>query len=174
MTISFTVNGQLQEVDDARAGEKLLDYLHDDLDLTGTKFCCGMGVCRACTVAVTKAPNPNAEPVISCSTALATIDGAEVVTVEGVSQGDALHPVQQAFLDNFAFQCGYCTPGFVMASKIFLDWLETATIREDRLDAAIEDAIGDHICRCTGYVRYFEAVKQTALAVMRDADGVRQ
>lgn len=169
MTITFSVNGAAQSVDDSRAGEKLLDYLHDDLNLTGTKFCCGMGVCRACTVSVTKAPNPNAEPVISCSTALATLDGTAITTVEGVASGTELHPIQKAFLEHFAFQCGYCTPGFVMASKIFLDWMQTAPIREDELDAAIDDAIGSHICRCTGYVRYYEALKETALAVLRDA-----
>lgn len=171
MTISFSVNGQPQEVDDSRAADKLLDYLHDDLGLTGTKFCCGMGVCRACTVSVTKPPNRAAEPVVSCSTALSTIDGTDVTTVEGVSSGETLHPIQTAFLKNFAFQCGYCTPGFVMASKILLDWVEATKqqgipITDADLNEAIDDAIGSHICRCTGYVRYFEAVKSTALDVL--------
>lgn len=166
MSITFTVNGALQSVDDSLADMKLLDYLHETLNQTGTKFCCGMGVCRACTVSMTKAPNRNAEPVVSCSTALASIDGADITTIEGVSHDGELHPIQAAFLENFAFQCGYCTPGFVMASKIFLDWLQTAEVREDQLDAAIEDAIGSHICRCTGYVRYHEALKSTALAVI--------
>ena len=166
MSISFTVNGVVQNVDADKADMKLLDYLHEHMNKTGTKFCCGMGVCRACTVSMKKAPNRNAEPVVSCSTALATIDGADITTIEGVSNDGELHPIQAAFLENFSFQCGYCTPGFVMASKIFLDWLQTAPVREDQLDAAIEDAIGDHICRCTGYVRYQEALKKTALAVM--------
>ena len=166
MSISFTVNGVQQTVPDDQADMKLLDYLHETMNKTGTKFCCGMGVCRACTVSMTKAPNPNAEPIVSCSTALATIDGADITTIEGVSDGTDLHPIQTAFLENFSFQCGYCTPGFVMASKIFLDWLQLAPVREDQLDAAIEDAIGDHICRCTGYVRYQEALKTTALQVI--------
>jgi len=165
MTITFKVNGVKHHVEDARAGEKLVDFLHDDLNLTGTKFCCGMGVCRACTVSLVKPPSTSAEPIISCSTALGFVDGGDITTVEGVSGKDGqLHPVQIAFLDNFAFQCGYCTPGFVMASKIFLDWLQTQNVlSEAQLDKAIEDAIGDHICRCTGYVRYFEALKETAL-----------
>lgn len=166
MSISFTVNGVPQTVDDDQADTKLLDYLHETMGKTGTKFCCGMGVCRACTVSMTKAPNRNAEPIVSCSTALASIDGGDITTIEGVSNDGELHPIQAAFLENFSFQCGYCTPGFVMASKIFLDWLETATVREDQLDGAIEDAIGDHICRCTGYVRYHEALKATALSVI--------
>jgi aerobic-type carbon monoxide dehydrogenase small subunit (CoxS/CutS family) len=167
MTITFTVNGVRQNVPDDAGEHKLLDYLHDMTpSLTGTKFCCGMGVCRACTVSMTKAPNSNAEPIVSCSTALSTINGADITTIEGVATDGELHPIQTAFLENFSFQCGYCTPGFVMASKIFLDWLQTAPVREDQLDAAIEDAIGDHICRCTGYVRYQEALRKTALSVI--------
>ena len=107
-----------------------------------------------------------AEPVISCSTALATLDQTEILTIEGVSSGETLHPIQTAFLENFAFQCGYCTPGFVMASVIFLDWLQSAQIGEDELDNAIDEAIGPHICRCTGYVRYYEALRATALEVI--------
>ncbi len=167
MTISFMVNGELREVSDDQGSDKLLDYLHDEMGLTGTKFCCGMGVCRACTVSVSKGPNKSTEPVISCSTALATLDQTSITTIEGVSSGETLHPIQTAFLENFAFQCGYCTPGFVMASVIFLDWLQTAKISEEELDNAIDEAIGPHICRCTGYVRYFESLKATALEVIK-------
>lgn len=166
MSISFKINGKQHQVHKDLAGEKLVDYLHDELNLTGTKFCCGMGVCRACTVSLTKPPSTSAEPIIACSTALAYVDGGEVTTIEGVAGKDGeLHPIQDAFLKNFAFQCGYCTPGFVMASTIFLDWLDTQkAITEAELDKAIDNAIGDHICRCTGYVRYFEALKTTAKA----------
>lgn len=167
--ISFTVNGRTQQVDDALGDDKLVDYLHDQLNLTGTKFCCGIGVCRACTVAVTKPPSLAASPVIACSTSLASLDGCAITTVEGVSQGPDLHPVQEAFLHDFAFQCGYCTPGFVMASKIFLDGLAVRPVAPDQLDAAISDAIGAHICRCTGYVRYYQALRRTAVAVMGGA-----
>ncbi|GFE64112.1 (2Fe-2S)-binding protein [Litoreibacter roseus] len=171
MSISFSVNGVVQTVGAERGDEMLLDYLHEDMNMTGTKFCCGMGICRACTVSVVKAPNPNAVPVISCSTALATLNGTDITTVEGVASGDDLHPIQTAFLENFAFQCGYCTPGFVMASKIFLDWLATAPVTEDELDDAIQNAIGDHICRCTGYVRYYEALRKTAQDVLAAKEG---
>jgi aerobic-type carbon monoxide dehydrogenase small subunit (CoxS/CutS family) len=166
MSIEFTVNGQPQEVPDSRGEDRLIDFLHDDLNLTGTKFCCGIGVCRACTVAVAKFPNPTETPVVSCSTALATLAGSKITTIEGVSQDGDLLPVQQAFLSNFAFQCGYCTPGFVMAAKIFLDQLAVAPTPPPDLDAAIQHAIADHICRCTGYVRYAQALKQTAEAVI--------
>ena len=173
MSIQFTVNGQPQEVPDARGEDRLIDFLHEDLNLTGTKFCCGIGVCRACTVAVAKSPNPTESPVVSCSTALATLAGCEITTIEGVSRGPVILPIQQAFLTNFALQCGYCTPGFVMAAKIFLDELAVAPSPPPDLDAAIQRAIGDHICRCTGYVRYAEALKQTAQAVL-DAKEVVQ
>ncbi len=166
MTISFTVNGIPQEVDDSRAEDRLIDYLHDDLNLTGTKFCCGIGVCRACTVTVSKPPNPVPSPVISCSTVLATIDGSAVSTIESVAQDGMLDPVQQAFLGHFAFQCGYCTPGFVMAARLFLDQLAVNPVPADQLEDAIHDAIGAHICRCTGYVRYYQALRPLAEAVL--------
>lgn len=170
MSITFTVNGNLNDIDDSRGDERLLDYLHETLDLTGTKLCCGIGVCRACTVSVAKGPNAAEEPVIACSTALSTLNGARITTVEGASNGETLLPIQQAFLDHFSFQCGYCTPGFVMASKIFLDWLKTApTMTDQQLDDAIANAIGEHICRCTGYVRYYQALKQEAMAVISKA-----
>lgn len=171
MTIRFTVNGQSHEIDIARGEDRLIDFLQEDLNLTGTKFCCGIGICRACTVAVSKPHSPVETPVIACSTPLALLDGCAVTTIEGVSQGDALLPVQEAFLRHFSFQCGYCTPGFVMASKIFLDDLASSLPPED-LDAAISAAIGDHICRCSGYVRYVTALRETALAVLAEREGL--
>lgn len=165
MSIRFTVNGQPQQVADARGKDRLIDYLHYDMNLTGTKFCCGIGICRACTVAVSKPPNPVGSPVISCSTALSTLAGCAVTTIEGVSSCAALLPVQEAFLRRFSFQCGYCTPGFVMAAQLFLDGLAEGPTPPD-LDGAILTALGDHICRCSGYVRYAEAVRETALAVI--------
>ncbi|MBN9889284.1 (2Fe-2S)-binding protein [Salipiger abyssi] len=162
--IAITVNGTAYQLDDSRSGDRLIDFLHDDLNLTGTKFCCGIGVCRACTVQVSKPPNPAPSPVISCSTALGTLDGSEIATIESVANDGVPDPVQQAFLDNFSFQCGYCAPGFVMAARIFLDGLRAQPIPEGEIDGAMMEAIGSHICRCTGYVRYFEALKPLALA----------
>ncbi len=159
MSFSLTINGTTHRVNEAQAGTRLLDFLHDTANLTGTKRCCGIGICRACTVAVQKAGNGFTEPMIACSTPLALLKGARITTIEGVATGDRLSAIQQAFLDHFAFQCGYCTPGFVMASEVFLDWLKTASVTEAELDALIENAIGDHICRCTGYIRYYEALK---------------
>lgn len=172
MILSFTINGAPQQVDASRAAETLLDYLHDDMNLTGTKLCCGIGVCKACTVSVTK--GPSVTPMISCSTPLSVLDGTEIRTIEDIAQGGTLSPIQQEFLSNFSFQCGYCAPGFVMAATVFLDQVARSPIREDQLDQAIADAIGEHICRCTGYVRYYEAVRKVARDVMaQTAEGVK-
>lgn len=162
--ISFQVNGADQQVDDSRGTDTLLDYLHEDLNLTGTKLCCGIGVCRACTVSVSK--DGIAAPTIACSTTLTFLEGTQIKTVEDVAEGDDLAPIQQAFLEHFSFQCGYCTPGFVMAATVFLDELARAPIDVSDLDSAIKDAIGDHICRCTGYVRYYEALREVAVQII--------
>jgi aerobic-type carbon monoxide dehydrogenase small subunit (CoxS/CutS family) len=166
MTITFTVNRVSHQVDPSRGDDRLIDFLHDDLNLTGTKFCCGIGICRACTVSSVRPPNRAATPIISCSTALSMIDGAEITTIEGVAPAGTLLPIQEAFLHEFAFQCGYCAPGFVMAAQIFLDELRAAPVARQDLDRAIETAIGSHICRCTGYVRYYEALRKTAETVL--------
>ena len=164
MSISFTINGKPYSVDDIRSADTLLDYLHEDRDLTGTKLCCGIGVCRACTVSVAKGPSTSA--MISCSTPLSVLDGTHIRTIEDIANDDQLSDLQEAFLKHFSFQCGYCTPGFVMAATVLLDQLKKSPIEPEQLDQAITQAIGDHICRCTGYVRYFEAVKATALELM--------
>ncbi len=160
--ISFHVNGDPFEVSEDRGTEVLLDFLHADLNLTGTKLCCGIGVCRACTVSVTKGDTLAATPTIACSTPLSLLDGTHVRTVEDVAEGDALAPIQQAFLDHFSFQCGYCAPGFVMAATVFLEGLARNPVAVDALDGAIEDAIGAHICRCTGYHNIVQAVLAAA------------
>ena len=169
MSIQFEVNGVVQEVDEARGAETLLDYLHDDLNLTGTKLCCGIGVCRACTVAMEKDGAKSA--IISCSTPLSVLDQTSIQTVEDVADGDTASPIQEDFLTNFAFQCGYCAPGFVMAATVFLDQVARSNIRADQLDAAIEDAVGQHICRCTGYVRYYEAILGRAQQILAEKGG---
>ena len=166
MSFPITINGTRHQVDVSLSSIKLLDYLHEVTNLTGTKLCCGIGICRACTVSVRKAGNDYAEPMIACSTPLNLLSGADITTIEGVAEGDRLSAIQQAFLDNFAFQCGYCAPGFVMASEVFLNWLQTAQVNEAELDGLIENAIGDHICRCTGYIRYYDALREVAVNML--------
>jgi aerobic-type carbon monoxide dehydrogenase small subunit (CoxS/CutS family) len=141
-----------------------VDFLRDDVSLTGTKFCCGIAVCRVCTVAVQRVPGAHWEAIRSCTTPLGAINGQNVLTVEGLAKDGELHPLQTAFLENFAFQCGYSAPGFLMASYCLLDKLRRSPIPREDVDDAIQEAVGQHICRCTGYVRYHRAIRQVILA----------
>lgn len=146
---------------------KLIDLLHEDLGLTGTKFCCGLGLCQACTVLTRSAPSALPEPIRACVTLVSALDGQHIDTVEGVASPQALAPVQQAFLKHFAFQCGYCTPGFVMATLALLARLKAQPVALAKLDEAIEAALGAHVCRCTGYARYHAAARELALPLLQ-------
>lgn len=163
MKISITVNGTLREADVA-PDLPLVNFLQDQLDLTGTKFCCGIGVCRACTVAVWRTPQSLPNVLLTCVTKAADIDGQSIRTVEGLAGNGRLTPLQQAFLDDYSFQCGYSTPGFLMAGEVLLEQLKASPVPLSRVDETIMNAVGDHICRCTGYVRYHAAIKRVILA----------
>ncbi|MEM7306269.1 MAG: (2Fe-2S)-binding protein [Planctomycetota bacterium] len=156
--VQLTVNGVRHEAE-VSTTTRLVDFLQDELGLTGTKFCCGIGVCRACTVASRNAPEAPRVPMLSCSTPVAAVDGYEIDTVEGLGSAEDLSPLQRAFLEHFSFQCGYCTPGFLMAATLLIERLQNDPVAEDEIDAAIAEACGEHICRCTGYVRYYEAMR---------------
>jgi aerobic-type carbon monoxide dehydrogenase small subunit (CoxS/CutS family) len=161
--VSVTINGAVHERV-VPADLSLLDFLQEDLNLTGTKLGCGIGVCKGCTVAVRRVPSAQLVPMLACSTPAVNLDGQSITTVEGLAGGGALTPLQTTFLEKFAFQCGYCAPGFLMAAHILLDQLRAAPVSRDKLDATIAEACSEHICRCTGYVRYYEAIRQVALA----------
>ena len=128
----------------------LLDLLRDTLGYKGVKICCNTGECGACTVLF------NGKPVNSCVVLGADAAGAEIVTVEGLAEGDKLHPVQQAFIDTAAVQCGYCTPGFIISVKALLDRTRNPTAEE------IEEAVSGNICRCTGYAKIVDAIHLAA------------
>jgi aerobic-type carbon monoxide dehydrogenase small subunit (CoxS/CutS family) len=147
--ITLTVNGREQSVS-GPPERLLLDVLREDLQLTGTKYGCGEGECGACTVLL------DGRPVHACRTEIGAAAGKTVVTVEGLAKGEVLHPVQQAFLDEGAFQCGYCTPGMVMAVVALLDFKPKPT------DAEILAAMNGHICRCNGYPKILRAVHRAA------------
>jgi aerobic-type carbon monoxide dehydrogenase small subunit (CoxS/CutS family) len=163
ITFQIRVNGKLTEPRQVAADLPLIDFLQDELGLTGTKLCCGIGICRACTVAVRNLPQAAAVPLLSCSTPVSAVNGQEVRTVEGLAGSNGPSPLQQSFLDHFAFQCGYCTPGFLMAATILVERLRARPIPRRQCDAAIAEACGQHICRCTGYVRYHQAIRQVLL-----------
>src|SRR3970040_600130 len=128
----------------------LLDFLRDTLGYKGVKICCNTGECGACTILF------DGKPVNSCVVLAADAGGAELVTVEGLAEGDRLHPVQQAFIDTGAVQCGYCTPGFIISVKALLDRSKNPTLEE------IEEAVSGNICRCTGYAKIVEAIEIAA------------
>jgi aerobic-type carbon monoxide dehydrogenase small subunit (CoxS/CutS family) len=165
-TIDFdvTINGETLRRSGLDADLKLVDFLREELGLTGTKFCCGIAVCRVCTVAVQRVPGGHQEAMRSCTTPISDLNGRFVTTVEGLAKDGELHPLQKAFLEHFAFQCGYSAPGFLMASYCLLDKLKRSPIPRGDVDAAIDDAVGQHICRCTGYVRYHRAIRQVILS----------
>lgn len=162
--ISITVNGADRRLRAIPADLTLLDLLHEEFSLTGTKFGCGIGMCRACTVAVRHAPGAPLEAVRACATMTVSLDGKEVTTVEGLAPAGELMPLQQTFLETFAFQCGYCTPGFLMAAFVLLDRLRETPVEKAQLEPEIERACGEHVCRCTGYRRYHEAIRSVIAA----------
>ena len=161
--VQFHVNGQAVDKK-VPTDLPLVDFLHEQLGLSGTRLCCGIGICKACTVAARRVPSSQAQPMLACSTPVALLQGQSITTVEGTGSMEKPSAVQQAFLDHFAFQCGYCTPGFVMATEMLIERLRAQPIHRDQLDAAIEDAVGQHICRCTGYARYHQAIRAVVLA----------
>jgi len=145
----FRVNGEEREI--AFAPHKtLLEVLREDLGLTGTKHGCELGECGTCTVLV------NGEPILSCLALAQAHCGQAIDTVEGMANGPALHPLQDAFAVLGAAQCGYCTPGFLLTAKALL----AANPRPTR--AEIADALAGNLCRCTGYLKIFEAVELAA------------
>ncbi len=143
--IELKINGDLYEVaiDPRRT---LVEVLRDDLDLTGTKESCGDGDCGACTVIM------DGKPVNSCLTLALEAQGKDILTIEGLAQNGQLHPVQQAFIDHFAVQCGFCTPGMILSAKALLD--RNPHPSEDE----VRKAISGNLCRCTGYVKIVEAI----------------
>lgn len=162
--VTFSVNGQRVTAPAGELDLPLVDFLQEDLGLTGTKFCCGIGVCRACTVAVRRHKDAPLETTLACSTTIGSLQGVDIITIESQARHGQLSPLQEAFLREFAFQCGYCTSGFLMAAVTLAENLQMSPVPEEQLDQEIEKALGEHICRCTGYVRYYSAVKKVLLA----------
>jgi len=156
MLVRFKVNGDPVEVR-LKTGDRLLvDVLREELQLTGTKHGCGIGACGTCTVLI------DGEPAASCLQLAALCDGADIRTVEGLASGGILHPVQQAFVNKAALQCGICTPGHVMQACALLQKSPDPTDEEIRASA---DSV---YCRCTGYARIIEAYRE-AIALAHEA-----
>lgn len=144
--ITFIVNNKAYEIAVA-PNRTLTQVLREDLNLLGTKEGCGIGDCGACTVIL------DGRPVNSCLVLAVQANGSEIQTIEGVAEGKKLHPVQQAFVDNGAVQCGFCTPGMVLSAKNLLERNPKPTEME------IREALSGNLCRCTGYQKIVEAVQ---------------
>jgi len=144
--ITTSINGRERELV-VKSNQTLLECLRDDLRLKGTVEGCSVGVCGSCTVLM------NGKPVSSCLVLASNIEGQEIVTIEGLSRGGELDPVQQAFLDHQAFQCGFCTPGMIMATKGLLNENPNPS------EAEVRDYLSGNICRCGTYVEVMAAIK---------------
>ena len=148
-TVRLTVNGKEYE-SLVEVRKTLADFIRDELDLTGTHLGCEHGVCGACTILF------NGDSIRSCLMLAVQADGANLTTVEGLAQGEKLHPLQEAFQENHALQCGFCTPGMLMTAYAFLQ--ETPNPTEDQ----VKEGISGNICRCTGYAPIVQAILQTS------------
>src|SRR6184192_4779114 len=157
--VALNVNGESREAL-VPVHKTLLEVLREDLGLTGTKHGCELGECGTCTVLV------DGEPVLSCLALPADLDGREILTVEGMAEGGRLHPLQQAFAELGAAQCGYCTPGILLTAKALLGE-DPAPTRQQ-----IREALAGNLCRCTGYTKILDAVELAALRMTRDSPTV--
>ena len=149
MVLSFTVNGEPADVAVA-PNTTLLEVLRQDLGFMGVKEGCSEGVCGSCTVLM------NGNPIRSCLTLALEADGADILTIEGLASGEDFHPIQRAFVDRGAVQCGFCTPGMILTSKALLERNPEPT------DDDIKNALAGNFCRCTGYTKILEAVRSAA------------
>jgi len=148
--ITLSINGQSYDAI-ISPEELLIDVLRQKLDLTGTKKGCGQGDCGTCTVLI------DGRRTLACLTLAIACEGRAILTIEGMEQHGALHPIQQAFIDKGAIQCGFCTPGMVMSAKALLDEHPNPTEQQIRL------GISGNLCRCTGYVKIVDAVRDAAV-----------
>jgi carbon-monoxide dehydrogenase small subunit len=148
-TLNMTVNDRRVTVE-IQPDELLVDVLRDRLGLVGTKVGCNEGECGACTVIM------DGQAVLSCLIPALRANGCQITTIEGLSDGQTLHPLQQAFVEHGAVQCGYCIPGFILSAKALLDRNPQPTHQE------IKESIAGNLCRCTGYVKIIEAIESVA------------
>jgi carbon-monoxide dehydrogenase small subunit len=149
MEIEITINGRKRQFD-VEPNKLLLNLVRDELYLTGTKYGCGIGECGACTVHL------DGEAVLACMVLAVDADGRNVTTIEGVADGDKLDPVQEAYIEEGAIQCGFCTPGFIMSTKALLKE------KPDPSEGEIREYLKGNYCRCTGYVNIIKAVQSAA------------
>lgn len=144
--IKLSVNGEPHEIG-VKPNDTLLEVLRDQIGLIGTKEGCGVGECGACTVLM------EGKPVLSCIILAMDADGSHITTIEGISTGEELDPLQKSFIQHGAVQCGFCTPGMILTAKELLDSIKNPSMEQ------IKDAISGNLCRCTGYTKIIEAIQ---------------
>jgi aerobic-type carbon monoxide dehydrogenase small subunit (CoxS/CutS family) len=161
--LTVTINGRVHGPAEVRDAMTMNDFLRETLGLTGTKFGCGAAQCLSCAVIVDD-PDGTSHTSPTCIVAATEFDGQSIRTVEGHARGGELTPLQRAFVEHFAFQCGYCTAGFLNEGQVLLERLAREPVARADLESTIVEALDGHLCRCTGYVKYHEAVRDTILA----------
>jgi aerobic-type carbon monoxide dehydrogenase small subunit (CoxS/CutS family) len=161
--LAITINGRALAPTEVRDDLTMNDFLREHLGMTGTKFGCGAAQCLSCAVII---DNPDGTSYTSptCVVSATSFDGKAIRTVEGHTKNGELTVLQKAFIDHFAFQCGYCTAGFLNEAQVLLERLAKKPVARDELEKTIGEALDGHICRCTGYVKYHEAVRDVVLA----------
>ena len=161
--LSLTINGRAHGPVDVRDELSMNDFLREYLGMTGTKFGCGAAQCLSCAVIVDD-PDGTSYTSPTCVASAASFDGKTIRTVEGLARDGELSVLQKAFIRHFAFQCGYCTAGFLNEGQVLLERLAKSPVKRADLENTIAEALDGHICRCTGYIKYHEAVRDVILA----------
>ena len=162
-TLRLTINGQAHGPVDVRDDLTMNDYLREYLGMTGTKFGCGAAQCLSCAVIV-DAPDGTSSTTPTCVVPAVAFNGKSVRTVEGHAKNGELSALQKAFIEHFSFQCGYCTAGFLNEGQVLLERLAKRPVARASLPQTILEGLNGHLCRCTGYVKYHEAVRDVILA----------
>jgi aerobic-type carbon monoxide dehydrogenase small subunit (CoxS/CutS family) len=161
--LAITINGRALPPTEVRDDLSMNDFLREVLGMTGTKFGCGAAQCLSCAIIVDN-PDGTSHTSPTCVVPAASFNGKAIRTVEGHARGGQLTALQKAFIDHFAFQCGYCTAGFLNEAQVLLERLAKKPVVRTELEKTIEEALDGHICRCTGYIKYHEAVRDVILA----------
>ncbi|KVG65073.1 (2Fe-2S)-binding protein [Burkholderia pseudomultivorans] len=166
--LSVKINGKSVGPMQVPEGLMMIEFLHEYAGLTGSRLGCGQGICHACVVIVDQ-PDGTSEEMRTCITGAHFFHGRSIRTIEGHAKRNEagevveLSPIQQKFLEHFSFQCGYCTPGFVNAATVLIERLKREPVAKADVERTITAALDAHLCRCTGYVRYYEAVKDVVM-----------
>jgi aerobic-type carbon monoxide dehydrogenase small subunit (CoxS/CutS family) len=161
--LAITINGREYPRTEVRDDLTMNDFLREYLGMTGTKFGCGAAQCLSCAVIVDD-PDGTSHTSPTCVVSAASFNGKSIRTVEGHARNGELSALQKAFIEHFAFQCGYCTAGFLNEGQVLLERLARTPVVRAELEATIAEALDGHICRCTGYIKYHEAVRAVILA----------